>query len=521
MRNNSILVYMLNALNVKHTKQYSNKYYNEHPHKNDIYGISKMLTEYGVENQCYHIKDKNMIIKEIEAPFVTMFKNEFIVVYYINNDIINFFSNNKKITLPVCDFIRMWQGIVLLAEADENSSEPDYKTHRRNEILHILKHLLLAIALFLLLFIIGFNTKFHNYTSLIFALLINISGIYISYLLVLKQLHINNDFANKICTMFNNDGDCNIVLESKSSKILGFSWSEIGLGYFISNVFIIIIFPSLYPYAAFINACSLPYTLWSIWYQKFKVNQWCTLCLFIQSILWVLFIYNLLMGLLLLPIYSFQESLLVMCIFLIPILLLNIFISILSEAKKKEEVSQRLNSLKFNDSVLNLLLKDNKKYEVNKSISSVLLGNKESENLITIVSNPHCNPCAQLHMKINNFFKNNQNKYCIQYIFSSFKEEHDETNKFIIAMNQNLNDIEFLLFLNEWYKYGRSKKDIFFKKYKYNCNNMNVQEEYDKHKEWINKTNIFATPTVLYNGHELPLQIYGVEDLFLYDIKIL
>ena len=81
-------------------------------------------------------------------------------------------------------------------------------------------------------------------------------------------------------------------------------------------------------------------------------------------------------------------------------------------------------------------------------------------------------------------------------------------------MNQNLNDNEFLLFLDEWYKYGRNKKDIFFKKYKYNCNIMNVQEEYNKHKEWINKTNIFATPTVLYNGHELPLQIYEVEDLF-------
>ena len=296
--------------------------------------------------------------------------------------------------------------------------------------------------------------------------------------------------------------------------------SEIGIGYFISNVLIIIIFPSLYPYAVIINVCSLPYTLWSIWYQKFKINQWCTLCLIIQCILWVLFFYNLLMGLIILPIFIYKEIILVMCIFIPPTLFLNIFISILSEARNKEEVSQKLNSLKFNERIFNILLKDNKKYEANKSISSVLLGNKESENLITIISNPQCTPCAQLHIKINQIVKKNQNKCCIQYIFSSFKEEDDEINKFIIAMNQNLNDNEFLIFLDEWYKFGRNKKDIFFKKHKYNCNSIKTQEEYDKHKEWIKKTKIFETPTVLYNGYELPIQIYGVEDLFLYDIKI-
>jgi len=40
----------LDLLKVKHTKEFSDRYFNEHPHKYNLFGLSKMLSDYGVEN---------------------------------------------------------------------------------------------------------------------------------------------------------------------------------------------------------------------------------------------------------------------------------------------------------------------------------------------------------------------------------------------------------------------------------------------------------------------------------------
>ena len=39
----------LELLKVKHTKDFSKQYFNEHSHKYNLFGISKMLSDYGIE----------------------------------------------------------------------------------------------------------------------------------------------------------------------------------------------------------------------------------------------------------------------------------------------------------------------------------------------------------------------------------------------------------------------------------------------------------------------------------------
>ena len=91
--------------------------------------------------------------------------------------------------------------------------------------------------------------------------------------------------------------DCNNILESDAAKIGGvLSWSEVGLGYFISNITLLICYPSLISYLSIINICALPYTLWSVWYQYKIAKQWCVLCLLVQLLLWVLFTINISTG---------------------------------------------------------------------------------------------------------------------------------------------------------------------------------------------------------------------------------
>lgn len=45
---NNILLSFLKSLHVKYTSDYAEKLYEEHPHKYNLYGLSKMLEEYGI-----------------------------------------------------------------------------------------------------------------------------------------------------------------------------------------------------------------------------------------------------------------------------------------------------------------------------------------------------------------------------------------------------------------------------------------------------------------------------------------
>ena len=51
-------VTLLSLLGVKYTESFSEQYFNEHPHKYNLYGLSKMLFDYGIRNAATRIEDK-------------------------------------------------------------------------------------------------------------------------------------------------------------------------------------------------------------------------------------------------------------------------------------------------------------------------------------------------------------------------------------------------------------------------------------------------------------------------------
>lgn len=60
----NIFTSLLNALNVKHTEAFSNKIYNEHPHKYNLFGLSELLFDYGISNAGTRLKNKHNDISE-------------------------------------------------------------------------------------------------------------------------------------------------------------------------------------------------------------------------------------------------------------------------------------------------------------------------------------------------------------------------------------------------------------------------------------------------------------------------
>ena len=321
-------VNFLELLKVKHTKSFSNRFFNEHPHKYNLLGLSKMLSDYGIENAATRIEDKEKDIVEIETPFVAHFGGDFAVVHRVEPDKVSFIWRGAEHILQTSDFLEAWSGVVLLAETSEKSGEPEYKEHRKSERLNFLKKAALFTAcslIFLLTFIyhgiagqarndscfgqgiVGLPAMTANIQLLSYSviLLLNLTGVYISWLLLLKQTHVQSRYADKICSLFKQQ-DCNNVLESPAAKLWGiFGWSEIGLGYFGANALLLLFSPQTIYLIAILNIFTLPYSFWSVWYQKTKARQWCVLCLIVQVLLWAIFIANRLLGYIRMPAFNF------------------------------------------------------------------------------------------------------------------------------------------------------------------------------------------------------------------------
>ena len=61
------------------------------------------------------------------------------IVHEVTDEKVSFLWKGANHDLPVAKFIEAWDGVVLLARSSKKSIEPDYKEHRKTELLNLLK----------------------------------------------------------------------------------------------------------------------------------------------------------------------------------------------------------------------------------------------------------------------------------------------------------------------------------------------------------------------------------------------
>lgn len=288
-RNPTLICDYLGELGVPHTEDYSNSRFESMPFKT-MFGIAKLLEEYGIKSEGYHLKDKGEI-SALTPPFLARTPEGYTIVTAVTPESVSYLTQGVAETVPLGEFMTAWDGNVLLSYPSETACEPDYAKHARIEFFMRAKKWVLAaasIALFVYLFIAN---GIYEHVSTILISAIDLGGLYFTYLLVQKSANIKNTAADKVCGILQ-AGGCDSILQLKASKFFGlFGWSEVGFAYFSVSLLALLLFPGfkLLPWLAFCNACCLPFTFWSIWYQKFRAKKWCTLCVCVQASLWLLF----------------------------------------------------------------------------------------------------------------------------------------------------------------------------------------------------------------------------------------
>lgn len=285
--NSTILNDFLTALRVKHTAEYTNQQFSLMPFQS-LFGMKKLLEQYGVPSDGYNLSDKDEV-SLLDAPFIAQVSNELVIVTEINDRGVTYESQGASETVPLDEFKRAMTGMVFVAFPSASSIEPEYASHHLVEVAGRLKHIALkagALLLFLYLFI---SNGIYAHWATVALTIVDLAGLWLCYSLVQKSLGITTRAADHVCGVLQ-EGGCDHVLSLKASTFLGFvKWSEVGLAYYIVSTLCLLVFPQYIGYLALINVCCLPFTVWSIWYQKFRAKAWCTLCVSVQLSLWLQF----------------------------------------------------------------------------------------------------------------------------------------------------------------------------------------------------------------------------------------
>lgn len=504
----NILEQFLDEIEVNYTRWFADKLYNEHPHKYNMYGLKRMLDVYGVKTLGVHCNHADLL--SLTYPCILHTHRNFVIGLDCNESI-TYLQQGRKLTLSIEKFKQIWSGNALVVEETTEATEPNYREHQQEEIIAKIKSFSIPIILALAV-IIGLITNGDNIGVFdIIRMLLASVGILICSLLMEKQLLEVSRYGDRVCSLFSHS-DCNSVLDGTMAKVFGISWSEVGLGYFIANVLLLSLFPDSSDVVAIINWIAMPYGIWSIHYQWRMGKNWCVLCVITQVVIWLMGIVAMTTYLTTSFICNITDVLLSCIVFAMSILIVHQCASTYSSKKERMRAVQQYRAFKADNVVAKALIEKGEYHGTTLDDSSIIFGNPKAEILVTILSNPHCNPCARMHRQVENLLSIHKDEICIQYIFSFFNETLKDSNRYLIGVYQKQGQQKAREIYSSWYEKDKDKYKEIWEKYTYVIHSETIEIEMQKHLEWKRRTGFTATPTILVNGYELPHE-YELTDL--------
>ena len=101
---------------------------------------------------------------------------------------------------------------------------------------------------------------------------------------------------------------------------------------------------------------------------------------------------------------------------------------------------------------------------------------------LTILSNPYCNPCSKMHKRIEQLLQKTNNNIGIEYFLSSFKEEWNSTNKYLIAACLADDSDSAMQLITDWFENGKALRDEYYKDWGLDIGAPEVEAEFQKHE---------------------------------------
>lgn len=507
----------------------------ENPYYPSLYSLSNVFNRFKIANESFATDEDNL--GSIEPPFITYCSKQrsgkdFVLVTEITGTTVSYLAEGKKAKeVSRIDFMKQWQKIVFLAEANAQSGENEYELKLRVEKIKKHKQAILytGIALLASLVLYSFISK-TGVDYIIEAAAITMTkllGVAVTALLLVYEVDKTNSFVKGICTAAGKQTNCDAVLNSRAGKILGMSWGEVGFFYFASTMLFLLLpgqtFTAALPWVAIASTVASPYILFSIYYQWKVVKQWCILCLAVQTLLaielvWAIsdfwLVQNSLHTSSLMSFFNPFPWQRIVLILLFPPIAWYLLKPLILAAKDARGYLANYKRLLYNPEIFNGLLQQQAAAPDGWQGIGIDIGNPHAAQTIIKVCNPYCGPCAQAHPVLEDIVRHNKNVK-LKVIFTASNKEGDIMGKPVkhflaIAAMQNPGLTEQAM--DDWYQLGKKDYEVFAAKYPVN-GQLNEQEvKIDRMKKWCDEAEIAFTPTIFINGYRLP-ETYSIEEL--------
>ena len=377
------------------------------PHYPSLASLSDILQEWEVENMAVRIPLSKLA--EIPLPAIAhLQKGEgcFVVVKEVGENAVKYYQPEEgDVHEPFSDFIKYWDGVVLLASPNAQSGERNFAANaRREQNLLARKYAMIMMAIVCGLFPL-LNTVY-NGTFIVWLILFLSHGIglYVSLQLFQSLLGKQTSLVNKVCQQ-REKNKCTEVITSSRWNVFCIHQTEIVMIYFVAASLATIV-AGLSSWQI-LNAvlCSSAFaslfTIYTLAHQLI-LSKWCRLCLIITFVIWVqafaaftlgdstsLFFGN---GYLLLPfclaaVFSFWLSIR----------------DLVLKGSRVLGLEKRIITFSRNKDIFKAWV-DGANPKL-KDIAGVIIGNMDTQQRLTVITNPLCAPCAETHHRLKTIFQ--------------------------------------------------------------------------------------------------------------------
>jgi len=486
-----------------------------HPQHPSMQSMADTLQRWGFDNAALRLVPAQLA--ELAYPYIAHFRDrggKFVGVLERKNNELRITDGSQESLTDIVSFEKSWSGVVLLMEKKEKNGDPEYHYHRKLEILHSLRLPVIFGMVAVLLISTLFFSPALDMITLVYGLL-SMVGFGLSVSLVSLHLDRRNSFAQNLCKS-SGTTNCHSVLDSPAASLFGlFSWAEMGMLYFgfqLISLLVGIISGEIHGIMSLVAKLSLLATLYvpfSLHYQAQIVRQWCLFCLAVQVILTLQIVF----------IFSYVSespdtfpTISLLWGLTLPVAIWLIVKPYWAAAIKGKEAQRSLLRFQSNESLFTEMLNRQEPMPpVPNAMPVFRYGNPEATNTITIITNPFCSPCSQMHERIDEVLAVNPFVKVETIVLTSDDPSENRTQMAAhwLALQESGQDIQQVM--RDWHQ----MQDKNFDSYIQSLPSVITRSQTERvmvSLQWANDAKINSTPTVLFNGRPIP-EPYHVEDL--------
>ncbi|WP_422107409.1 vitamin K epoxide reductase family protein [Winogradskyella sp.] len=490
-----------------------------HPSYPSLHALTGVLNHFGIPNAAVRLPVEPQILKELTPVFIAQIQSEnskdLVMVRKHAEAYEITYEEGRKENVSKAEFLQKFLGIVVVVEKESSAVDTVPKQNFKD-------YMLVFIVLALLFF--QFLAHQPSFGSSVYLLLSFFGGV-ISFVIFKQEQGEATIIGDAFCNSSDEKKDCNSVLNSKGANIFkNFKLSDICIIYFIGSMVCIYLFQILnisYSLLYTISFLALPVTLYSIYYQKFIVKNWCALCLAIVAILWAqagsVFLnsdFEFSIG--------FNDGLIALITYLSTVFIWN-YISRLIKSRK-ELFDLKIENLRFkkNFDLFKSALLSSDAVDTHIPIKNEMkFGNSESQLKIVVVTNPFCGHCKAVHTLIEDILEKHNEAVEITVRFNVNIDQKDSQVVAITSRIIELYDVSGdKTCLNAMHDiYGELKAEAWIEKWG-TCENLDKSHDIlQKSRDWCSSKALNFTPAILINGRAYPKAynrpdlIYFIEEL--------